>query len=224
MSQNFHISSYVNDTTQVEAVQLEAIIGPLDAALGKHTQAYAVAEGPITQNGTTVKWPNIHVFHKRESDGAWVRQLIAANTTGVAVANGNALVTTVDDNDSATLAAPTAQNMDSIATILNDRNKIILLARSPMGSGTGLLFYVALRRNQLLSGTGTLPSGGTSVTVNLPTGYTLASAEYRVMLTGTAANFTARDPYISARTTTSFTVTCTNQANTPTFDWAIEGN
>jgi len=142
MSTSFH-GTYVDGGTQLNAAQMEAIIGPLDDALGKHTQAFVTSRGAVTQVGTTVTWPQLDVFHRQESTGAWIRQQITAGS--IAVPNGYALVAIATNVDSATLATPTVHNMDDISTtLMNGANTIILLARSP-GGGTGTLHYVAIR-------------------------------------------------------------------------------
>lgn len=214
-----------NGTSLLDEATIDGQIGALDAFLSRHGNnlSWATARAPVTQNGTTVEFPDLDVFHYALSTadlGKLIRQRIAATT--VAVPNGNALVATISDTDGANLSAPTAVDIDALPTVLKDSTKVVLLVRSPAASGTGLLHYVALRAPQRLNGTGTITASAATTVVNFPTGYTMPSARYVVLFSGTAAGFWPKDPVVTTKATGSFTITHVNAAGAPTFDYVVE--
>lgn len=220
MSANFH-TSYVDATTLVNATQMEAVIGSFDELLGKGwSRCFAMARAPLTENGTTVKYPAIDVFYHRPSDGKFIKNTIAATT--LILPNGQAGVITLNDTEGGAVTI-SAQDIDTLPTALTDKNKVVLFARSKMASGTGLLHYVALQAPLHLVGTSSL-AAATTTTVNFPTGFTLPSGEYQIRFTPTAAGFWARDPYVSTKNAGSFVLTHTNTAGAQTFDYQVVPN
>ena len=130
MANNWHTAP-VDGTTNLDSAGIDAGPAALDELVGKHVggMAFATSRAPLTENGTTVKWRQIDVFHYAASGanvGKLIRQVIAADTTGVAVANGFALIATISDADAATLSTPTAVDVDALPTALRDKNVIVL--------------------------------------------------------------------------------------------------
>lgn len=217
----------VDNTSLLDASTLNGVTGALDSYLSKHAGAlcWATTEQPITQNGTTVKFGDIHIFHYSISGGdlgKLIRQKLAAAT--LALSNGNAMVVTVSESDASTLGAASAVDVDALPTTLKDPTKVVLLVRSPEASGTGLLHYVALRPAALLRGTGSITASAGTTTITFPTGYTLPSNEYSVLLFPTAQGFFAKDPAITTKNAGSFVITHVNAAGAVAFDYVVVPN
>jgi hypothetical protein len=218
----FRGTDWVDTTTDVSAAAMEPSIDQIEIAVAKlANHSFAVAQGFITQNGTTVEWPIIDVFYHKD-DGNTIRGRLLAGTG--ALSNGNAHYVTLNDIDGSTALAASVVDMDAMATTLADRTKLILWCRSSMGSGTGLLHYVGLMPQQPLRGSGTLTAGA-STTVSFPTGYaTMPSVRYQVILTPTSTGWYAAVPHITGKAINQFVITTTGAAGTETFDWMVIGN
>jgi hypothetical protein len=216
---------WVDNTTNLNNEGMDPAIAAIDAAVGKMgNQAFATAQVPLTQAivSSTVKWPKLDVFHPRELDGQIVHQTIDAGT--LILADGRAAVVELNDNQGHPYTAGNVLAKDYTSLVdMSDSNLFVLFARAPNDSGAGLLHYVGLKKPQPLSGEDNLATGVTTTQVDFPTGYTLPSNQYKVILTPRAAAWWTRAPWVSTKNTANFILTHSNAAGTELFDWMVIG-
>lgn len=212
-----NLNIWVDDATDVDVAGLVPAIDDIEQAIGNlGNHGFAIAEGLVTQNGTTVEWPKVHIYHHRATDGAMVHNELAAST-GV-LTDGQAHVVTLSDTQDDTVGVSVIA-VTGLTTLLNDKKKLILWVRADPSTGTGILHHVGMKSAQQLNGTDTLT--GTSTPVSFPTGTVMPSTDsYRVFLMARSAGFWALDPRITTYGTGSFTITH-GSSSSENFDWMI---
>lgn len=236
---NFSSTFYVDNTTNLNATDLNAPIKDMDYAMGKNAghHAFITSSGPVSvqpiDDGDVVSYPQMYVWHHRKTDGAIIMNTIAAashtitnSTTNV---NANVVYATLSETDGAAVTSVTLSansqgtgDYDLVPTLFADYTKIVICIRTrmPSTSQRGLVFWPMLAYHQPLRGTDALGAGTTSKVVTFPSSISITGTDYQVILSPRSAGFWVLDPYISARTTTTFTITHTSSAS-QNFDWQV---
>jgi hypothetical protein len=244
MSKNFH-TAYV-DGTGGTPLNAEGIAGNdattptskiglagLDSAIGKQgNHAFATMKGHVTMHASSnlIYYPAMHVFHHRDTDGSIVRNLINANTTGLAVANtdttGFVAYVTLSETIDSILSVSTA-DYSALPSLFKDGTKLVLFGRSPSTTAgrRSQLFYVGLMMNMPLQAEATLLNATTSTAVAFSSspmdGVVMPSADYHVICTQVVGTNT--NPYVlnSNRTTTGFTISHASATTGDKVFWQI---